>query len=284
MILSRHPIVDADFFRFSLNGNVHQILYGDALAGAGVGMARVVIQDFDGKRDLAVALCVSHFHAEYVRGDADEFAGDRASQAIEAVEWIERNAASDADVVIYAGDFNTESGDLPHRILTQAGRFDDSRLKFIPTYDAAGNNYRTSADARPIAIDYIMHKSGHNSSRSGKRITTETLKIWNPLPAKITDHSDGPPISHSDHEAVAVAIGLRRTEHSDAGNASSEVDRPLLNETVELLSAASGSMYWRQVLLNAVLVVLLAVFFRYGVLNCDGSSSGIWGALWTLSR
>ena len=37
-------------------------------------------QDFDGKRDLAVALCVSHFHAEYVRGDADEFAGDRASQ------------------------------------------------------------------------------------------------------------------------------------------------------------------------------------------------------------
>ena len=44
MILSRHPIVDADFFRFSLNGNVHQILYGDGLAGAGVGMARVIIQ------------------------------------------------------------------------------------------------------------------------------------------------------------------------------------------------------------------------------------------------
>ena len=39
-------------------------------------------QDFDGKRDLAVALCVSHFHAEYVRGDADEFAGDRASQVM----------------------------------------------------------------------------------------------------------------------------------------------------------------------------------------------------------
>ena len=39
-------------------------------------------QDFDGKRDLAVALCVSHFHAEYVRGAADEFAGDRASQVM----------------------------------------------------------------------------------------------------------------------------------------------------------------------------------------------------------
>ena len=55
--------------------------------------------------------------------------------------------------------------------------------------------------------------------------------------------------SHSDHEAVAVAIGLRRTEQSDAGNASSEDNRrPLLKETVELLSAASGSMYWRQVM------------------------------------
>ena len=47
---------------------------------------------------------------------------------------------------------------------------------------------------------------------------------------------------------MAVAIGLRRTEQSDAGNASSEDNRPLLKETVELLSAASGSMYWRQVM------------------------------------
>ena len=38
------------------------------------------LQDFEGKRDLSVALCVSHFHAEYARGTADEFAGDRASQ------------------------------------------------------------------------------------------------------------------------------------------------------------------------------------------------------------
>ena len=45
-------------------------------------------QDFDGKRDLAVALCVSHFHAEYARGPADEFAGDRASQVAASFEHI----------------------------------------------------------------------------------------------------------------------------------------------------------------------------------------------------
>ena len=38
---------------------------------------------------------------------------------MEAVEWIERSAAPDADVVIFAGDFNTESGDLPHRFATR---------------------------------------------------------------------------------------------------------------------------------------------------------------------
>ena len=48
---------------------------------------------------------------------------------------------------------------------------------------------------------------------------------------------------------MAVAIAVRRTtEHSDADRSSSdEVISPLLKETVELLSAASGSMYWRQV-------------------------------------
>ena len=51
------------------------------------------------------------------------------------------------------------------RILTGVGRFDDSRLRFVPTFDAPGNSYRTSSDARPIAIDYIMHKPGSGNAR-----------------------------------------------------------------------------------------------------------------------
>jgi hypothetical protein len=111
----------------------------------------------------------------------DEFLGDRAAAAVEAVDWIDQmSASSDADIVIYAGDFNTESGDLPHRILTKLGKFDDSRLRFLPTFDDSRNTYRSSPSARPIAIDYVMHKAV-----KGKKADTVTLAISNPLTARV---------------------------------------------------------------------------------------------------
>ncbi len=62
MILSKHPIVGCDFYRFSLNGNVHQVFFGDGLTGAGVGLAKAELPG-----GLRVNLCVSHYHAEYDR-------------------------------------------------------------------------------------------------------------------------------------------------------------------------------------------------------------------------
>ena len=46
---------------------------------------------------------------------------------------------------------------------------------------------------------------------------------------------------------MAIDVRRTRTEHSEADRSSEDVIRPLLKETVELLSAASGSIYWRQV-------------------------------------
>ena len=110
MILSRWPLSDYDFMRFSLNGHIHQVLYGDGLTGAGVGL--VVVQLPNG---MKVALGVSHYHAEYNRQN-DDFIGDRAAESFEAVEWIDMTAKQlGVDAIIYAGDFNTESGDLPHQ-------------------------------------------------------------------------------------------------------------------------------------------------------------------------
>ena len=107
--------------------------------------------------------------------------GDRAYEALEAVDWIERKSrAADTDLIIYAGDFNTESGDLPHRILTRMGGFDDSRIRFVPTYDDPRNSYKSAPDARPIAIDYVMHRPAN-----GANFATETLEIGNPLAPKV---------------------------------------------------------------------------------------------------
>ena len=63
------------------------------------------------------------------------------------------------------------------RILTEIGNFDDSRLRFLATFDAPGNSYRTSSDARPIAIDYIMHKPGYGNVRRVIRILFPIFQI-----------------------------------------------------------------------------------------------------------
>ena len=48
-----------------MNGFKHEIWYGDALAGSGIGMAKVKIgQDLDA---FWVNVFVSHYHAEYDR-------------------------------------------------------------------------------------------------------------------------------------------------------------------------------------------------------------------------
>ena len=43
MILSKWPILETKFKKFSLNGYKHEVWYGDALAGSGIGMAKLMI-------------------------------------------------------------------------------------------------------------------------------------------------------------------------------------------------------------------------------------------------
>ena len=45
-----------------MNGFLHHLQYGDALTGAGIGLAKIRVED-----GLLVNLYVSHYHAEYNR-------------------------------------------------------------------------------------------------------------------------------------------------------------------------------------------------------------------------
>ena len=65
MILSKWPFVETNFRQFSMNGFKHQVWYGDALAGSGIGMARLKI-GFENDVFL-LNVYVSHYHAEYDR-------------------------------------------------------------------------------------------------------------------------------------------------------------------------------------------------------------------------
>ena len=96
----------------------------------------------------------------------DQYKADRLVQALEAGEFIQMTA-NDTDAVVYCGDFNTESGDLPHRVLTSLYGLCDAQEDIQPklrTCYAKENSYRTcdgNQNPREITIDYVMFKSFH---------------------------------------------------------------------------------------------------------------------------
>ena len=74
MLLSRHPIVDSAFHRFSLNGFMPAVWLGDGAAAKGVAMAALRAPN-----GLRANVYTSHYHAEYDRKD-DWYIADRACQ------------------------------------------------------------------------------------------------------------------------------------------------------------------------------------------------------------
>ena len=165
MILSKWPILETKFKKFSLNGYKHEVWYGDAMAGSGIGMAKLMIGS--PKNPFIVNAYVSHYHAEYNRVN-DAYATDRVVQALEAGDFIEMTSQN-ADTILYCGDFNTEPGDLPHRVLTQYYNLKDSQSHLaekLKTYHAKENSYRScdgEKNPREITIDYVMYQSLFNS-------------------------------------------------------------------------------------------------------------------------
>ena len=83
-------------------------------------------------------------------------------------------------MVIYAGDFNTERGDLPHRVITELGDFDDNgHLGHVLSYGDARNSY-TGPKSRPSTIDFVMHRV-----QERKKLQVKALRIWNPMEARV---------------------------------------------------------------------------------------------------
>lgn len=77
-------------------------------------------------------------HPLYSR-ETDPFLSDRLSQALESVDWIEMTSR-DSEIVIFAGDFNSEIGDLPYRVLTEFGRFENGRRVRSDAYALEANH------------------------------------------------------------------------------------------------------------------------------------------------
>jgi endonuclease/exonuclease/phosphatase family metal-dependent hydrolase len=107
LVISRFPIVDAKFKRYSCNGNPATIFHGDYLAAKGIGLVRLRVAD-----GVTVDVFATHLHACYSPNwppsfhTGDEYFDTRISQAFESARFIMNTWES--ALMVLCGDFNDE--------------------------------------------------------------------------------------------------------------------------------------------------------------------------------
>nr|CAG4640624.1 EOG090X00X3 [Eulimnadia texana] len=163
-VFSKAPFIDTFFHQWSLNGYFHKIQHGDWFGGKGVGICTVKY------KGLQINLYTAHFHAEYDR-ENDEYQAHRVAQAFETAQML-RYSRHRADLSIFAGDFNTEPGDLPYRVLLYHGKLTDSfAASGKPedegmTNETPENSYTCKESLikfpKGKRIDYVMYSSNEN--------------------------------------------------------------------------------------------------------------------------
>lgn len=206
-ILSKHPIEDVFFHQWSVNGYMHKLHHGDWFGGKGVGLCRLRVDNF------IINVYSAHLHAEYDR-DRDEYLAHRILQAYDTAQFI-MLTSRDADLVILAGDLNTEPGDLAYRLMLSVPglidayvEFDETPEDLTATNESINNSY-TPKSLRNSGIcgkriDYILYHSGTNTEVSLKNYCL-------PLPDRVPYCN----FSYSDHEAVAATFELKSGKKHD---------------------------------------------------------------------
>ena len=204
LVLSRFPIVDALFHRFSVNGKPHKIHHIDWWFGKGIGLVRV-------DTGCSTVDCfITHLVAAYVPWKAcfpeDEYAAQRAVQAYECSRWMELTQRS--DLTVLCCDMNAPRGTCAHGIIMSRTHMQDAHADdTYPTWAYDGNPYTTGED--PARIDYILWK-GH-----GWKVS----KSWSTLQDPVGRHYI------SDH--CAVVAEFERVPVSTKGIAAPNCDEKL---------------------------------------------------------
>lgn len=103
LILSKYPIIDTSFVKYSINGNPLKIWHSDYYMEKGIGLSRI---NFHNK---IIDIYITHTHAEY-DPKHDEYAACRLSQLYQLAKYIKNTSQNNLSIVV--GDFNIR----PHSI------------------------------------------------------------------------------------------------------------------------------------------------------------------------
>jgi len=183
LVVSRWPILSAEFTRFTLAGKPHKPWHADWYGGKGIGC--VLIDTPLGPLRVAD----THLHARY-SATSNEYLHHQLAEALQAADALGDHGARPPAAVfdpvrpplLLLGDINCVEGSLPRRLLT------------------------TRADLTPAAprlgIDVVMYRPGGDVSVRVKRTAT--------VLATEVDLGDGARGRLSDHTGVLAVLELRR--------------------------------------------------------------------------
>ncbi|XP_077294711.1 neutral sphingomyelinase [Arctopsyche grandis] len=259
-ILSRWPIEEVFFHAWPLNGYIHMIHHGDWFGGKGVGYCRVKY------KDLNIHVYSAHLHAEY--STEDIYLAHRVLQAFNTAEFI-KMTSSCADLVILAGDLNTQPTDLAFRLMCETGRLKDSCLEYKPgsnlddekkargsvvlgTNERACNSYTDPVESKRNPdgkrIDYVLYHTGPNSIAHVDRYD---LPLLGNVPSC--------QFSYSDHEAVSTQLLVTKAKNQNFIRKSDEGYISALNEAISVCHDAMTTLRYsaRKYLIYAMSLFLL---------------------------
>lgn len=293
-ILSRHPISQSFFHRFSLCGAPDRFWHGDWYSGKGVGGVRASWQG------LTVNIYSTHMHAEYGRRK-DGYTAHRLVQFAEIIQFMEQTSRPD-HVALIGGDFNTRPNEFIYKMMVEAGcanRLDrpivdawhavhgqrnvPAHPSDNPTGDtlalqqeatgvtlrhpsntfkrqspSTGEEGRTDGRAQGQRIDYIFYapRSGITCAEAYVRAD----KVSETCPCSLSDHQLVSANFVVDREKLLAARPPLPPPSVALSPEALQEQRPLVEEAIRILEAKRRAVHQWQVFYMAVAIVFLLIF------------------------
>ncbi|EFJ41576.1 hypothetical protein VOLCADRAFT_107631 [Volvox carteri f. nagariensis] len=210
MVMSRFPIIDVVFHPYSVRGEPGA-LQGEAMAGKGIGYARVQLPH--GSGSTAAHIFNTHTHANWVHSVAidtclsdvkvptDSFAPYRVANIVDAISFMRpvvEAAMAAGELVLAGGDWNVPADSLEATLIQELlpGLRDAWQLAGHATLDPRGNTCGDPSNVYTGSIigGYVPERIDLVWTNSSKVSSCETvLKVM-----------PGTNLNYSDHYGVLV--------------------------------------------------------------------------------
>ena len=195
LVLSRPPILESRFVRFSLCGFPQDVTRGDYYSGKGI--AILTLDTPAGPVALLSTHLIPHY-GDY--GPDDAYLGHRIAEVVELADAL----AQIEIPAIVVGDFNFSEREPEYEVLVGlsgltdvAAALDRREVTVVP-----GPPYRANERAPGVRIDYVFTRDGVERAavpHTISRVLDETIEI------------EGQPAGYSDHAGLLAEISLDAT-------------------------------------------------------------------------